>query len=142
VCLVEQRSEQKQSKNFANQSWLQHVKRTTSDVTAREIMHMLRGAELHNTQMVLGEVRSWLFETEFDRSVTRAAVHTDAALSLNIRMADYARPLESLLNLLSPLAAQLLSLAFLQRVLGVSAGACASVLTACKRVASQWLGLL
>jgi hypothetical protein len=57
VSRAEQQKEQKESKNFANQSWVQHVKRATSHIKEREIMHMLRGAELHNTQYVLGEVR-------------------------------------------------------------------------------------
>jgi hypothetical protein len=57
VLRAEQAKEKQQSKNFANQSWVQHVKRATTDIKEREIMHMLRGAELHNVQYVLGEVR-------------------------------------------------------------------------------------
>jgi hypothetical protein len=60
VVRAEQRKEKKLSSNFANQSWVQHVKRTTSNIKGREIMHMLRSAELHNTQYVLGEVRNWI----------------------------------------------------------------------------------
>jgi hypothetical protein len=54
---AEQAAQKKESKNFANQTWLASLKASTDDVMEREILHMLRSAELHNTQYVLGEVR-------------------------------------------------------------------------------------
>lgn len=57
ACLpAEMRKELKESRNFANETWKHHLVDYSKDEVDWEILNLVREAELHNTQWMLGQV--------------------------------------------------------------------------------------